>query len=512
MKSLRMFAAICAAVSVCSLSVSAEVFPNAHVPVGLYDGEEDPEGALIYYNRESGVELPADFVIPSEFEGKPVYGIADDGFSGRLELVHVTVPDTVVLIGQRAFGSCTNLQRVDLPSSLVGIDDYAFSHCSSLTSIVLPDSVTNLGTAVFSSSGLQSVTFSQNLDTMGQATFLSCDSLTEVSLPASLKKVQSQTFRNCKNLKTATVAGPVCAELMFGDCPKLESVTILDPACEICGYGSTICNEVTEVARGRYDGVIRGYKGSTAEEYAKKWNYRFEPLDPDTPPEIDYSKQPVAFGADHKYTADGIVYEYMGDHVRVCGFDSGKVPQTLAIQRGIAGVPVTEIAENAFSGMTGAEFVTVPMSVSEIGTGAFTQCPDLKEIRLYNPDVQISSEGPVFSNDNAGSFTGVLVGYVPSNVKGYTAFREMIFLELEQVKGDVILDGKVSIDDAQTALKIYTETVAGKTPAVSKIQQSTADVDGNKTISVEDAQLILKYYTETSVAGREISWDELLKK
>ena len=33
-----------------------------------------------------------------------------------------------------------------------------------------------------------------------------------------------------------------------------------------------------------------------------------------------------------------------------------------------------------------------------------------------------------------------------------------------------------------------------------------------KLARVDDAQLILRYYTEKTVAGRDITWDDLLKK
>ena len=511
MKSLRMFALICATViTVCPLTVSAAVFPQAEESENLFEGGDDPEGCVISYVRGSGT-LPSDFVIPSVFEGEPVYAIGENGFASLTELVHVTVPGSVVLIGKGGFGSCSNLQKIDLSSGLIGIDDNAFDYCSSLTEFVMPDTVTNLGSSVFfRCSSLKSVTFSQNLAVMGQGTFMRCDALTEVSLPASLKKVGAMAFRSCANLKTATVAGSVCSEQMFAECPLLESVTFLDPQCEICGYGSTVCNEIKDVVKGNYSGVIRGYRGSTAQEYAEKWNYRFEPLDPETPPEIDYSRQPVQFDVEHKYTEKGVCYEYMGDYIAVRGFVSGQVPETLVLPQDIAGISVTEIGENAFAGMTGVQFVTVPMSIEEIGSGAFTQCPDLKEIRIYNPDAEISSKGTVFSNDDNGNFSGVLCGYVPSDLKGYTAFREMIFLELEQVRGDAMLDGAIDVVDAQLALRYYTETVSGKTPDMNRIQKKTADVNGNQKIDIEDAMLILKYYTECSVAGKSISWDDLL--
>ena len=43
-------------------------------------------------------------------------------------------------------------------------------------------------------------------------------------------------------------------------------------------------------------------------------------------------------------------------------------------------------------------------------------------------------------------------------------------------------------------------------------QIKAADVDGNGEISVEDAQWLLKYYTEKYVAGKDITWDDILGK
>ena len=39
-----------------------------------------------------------------------------------------------------------------------------------------------------------------------------------------------------------------------------------------------------------------------------------------------------------------------------------------------------------------------------------------------------------------------------------------------------------------------------------------ADVNSDDEISVDDAQNILKYYTEKSVAGKNITWDDVLSK
>ncbi len=78
--------------------------------------------------------------------------------------------------------------------------------------------------------------------------------------------------------------------------------------------------------------------------------------------------------------------------------------------------------------------------------------------------------------------------------------------------GDVNGDGEISVEDAQRTLKAYTERTAGKDNGLTDAQIKAADINGNGEVSVDDAQLILKYYTEKFVAGKNITWDDLLGK
>ena len=78
--------------------------------------------------------------------------------------------------------------------------------------------------------------------------------------------------------------------------------------------------------------------------------------------------------------------------------------------------------------------------------------------------------------------------------------------------GDVNDDGEISVEDAQLALKAYTKRISGKDMELSDKQIKAANVNGDEELSVDDAQLILKYYTEKYVAGKNITWGDLLGK
>jgi len=94
-----------------------------------------------------------------------------------------------------AFSSCTNLTSVSLPSTLIHLGDYAFYGCSALTSISIPDSVEYLGRAAFDScSAMTSATIGNGVTTCGSDVFANCANLTDVTLKQGLTTLGSSMF------------------------------------------------------------------------------------------------------------------------------------------------------------------------------------------------------------------------------------------------------------------------------------------------------------------------------
>ena len=89
-----------------------------------------------YKNSEATYEQVGDFKI---YRGELV------SYTGRDS--HVTVPDSVVMIGQRAFQGCTTVKSVDIGKNVVAVDTGAFSGCTNLESVTFHDSVVYIGEA-----------------------------------------------------------------------------------------------------------------------------------------------------------------------------------------------------------------------------------------------------------------------------------------------------------------------------------------------------------------------------
>ena len=101
------------------------------------------------------------------------------GFMGNAEITSVTIPDSVVEIGEEAFARCGNLAEVRLPSGLKELPDKAFYLCNALKKIEIP-------------SGVESI---------GMNAFEGCGSLESVTVPDSVKDVMYGCFDDCPKLK-----------------------------------------------------------------------------------------------------------------------------------------------------------------------------------------------------------------------------------------------------------------------------------------------------------------------
>lgn len=93
---------------------------------------------LCYPNKKGN-----SYVIPDG-----VVVIQDGAFYGNEDLVSISIPQSVRIIGSEAF-SCTNLASIKIPSGVTTIETAAFLGCSQLTNVTLPSSLTTIGEAAF---------------------------------------------------------------------------------------------------------------------------------------------------------------------------------------------------------------------------------------------------------------------------------------------------------------------------------------------------------------------------
>jgi hypothetical protein len=179
-------------------------------------------------------------VIPSSYNGLPVTAIADAGFSQIEGMTSVTLPSSIVSIGQGAFRDCSNLATVGLSEGVPSLGSCAFAYCpiasfsvaagnsvckvlsgslysidgstllaypagSAATSYAVPAGTTELAILSFARAlNLVSVTLPSGLIKIDSCCFWGAN-FSALSIPASVTNIESPITNFCTSLAAITV-------------------------------------------------------------------------------------------------------------------------------------------------------------------------------------------------------------------------------------------------------------------------------------------------------------------
>jgi len=373
---------------------------------------------------------PSDLLIPSELDGYPVTSIGKHAFEDQ-RISSVTIPNSVISIGDCAFLRCSSLTSVTIPDSVKSIGDWAFYNCN-LTSITIPESVTSigrnpfgLGRNPFARHSLTYIDVSPNNPVyvqidgvlfdkqrkelvsfpsakggvyaipegtllIGDHAFSFCSRLTGVTIPESVTSIGIDAFVDCESLTEVTISNNVTIikEAAFYRCYGLTNVTIGSGvrSIERIAFGEckslanvTIMDGVTSIDESAFSGcnslALSVTKDSYAEQYAKDNDIPYI-LDSDTSwldtmetnPTIDIHAQFEYVLENGSAIITGFMVEPEGD---------------LLIPSELNGYTVTGIDYDAFQYCGAITSVSIPNSVINIRNSAFAYC-SLTSITIPN--------------------------------------------------------------------------------------------------------------------------------
>lgn len=220
----------------------------------------------------------ADILIPSVIESSYTVAYIESGaFSGLTEISAVEIPDSVRVIGSRAFQDCSSLNNVYIGSGAAEIGDYAFMGCFSLDEAVIPDSVTKLG----------------------KGSFMNCSAMKYAELGTGIVSVPEDCFSMCVNLASVEIPENAVSfgERAFFCCNELSGIYLHDNITNIeaDAFGThydIISGENAPI----YGFFILGSKDSAAHRYAAASGVDF--IDLAEPPLGDVDKDGIIGPAD----------------------------------------------------------------------------------------------------------------------------------------------------------------------------------------------------------------------
>lgn len=126
--------------------------------------------------------------------------------------------------------TASGVESVSMSDAVNTVGEGAFSNCSKLKSVVLPKGLKELKKGLFSGcSALEAISIPDSVKTLGEGVFSGCAALKEVKIPGEVTVIPKNAFSGCAALEGVSIPASVTAinEAAFDKCTALKNVTFL---------------------------------------------------------------------------------------------------------------------------------------------------------------------------------------------------------------------------------------------------------------------------------------------
>ncbi len=314
--------------------------------------------------------------------GDNVTIISDYLCYGLTALPEVTIPESVIAMGDEAFAYCTGLKRVNFNAAMCtsagsSYDCRTFNGCTNISEVTIGDSVTMIPAYFLGdcTNLVGSMTISENTTTIGDNAFKNCTGLTNLNFNAAMctsagSSSSNRAFYGCTSIISVNIGENVTIipDYLFYEFSNMTEVTIPNSVTNIGDYAFYWCTKLEKL-----------YFGGSVTSLGMRAFYQCTALT-----EVIFPESLTSIG----------IAAFLG-----CTGLAG----TLVIPNS-----VSTIGDSAFDGCSGLNNVFIGNGVTEVGTMAFDYCTGLTSITSLNPDPPICGSRVFYGVD-----TSNCVLYVP---------------------------------------------------------------------------------------------------
>lgn len=422
-------------------------------------------------------------VIPSEYDGKEVYGIGNDAFRGDDKLVNLTLPNTIKEIF--GFRECYNLKNIyyngtiedwlkikfnynplEYAENLYFLDENGKvrkngNRYSLVTEIVVPESVKEIGDyAFFCYEKINKIEIPEGVTSIGTSAFYSCNKVEKLVIPNSMYEISFKAFEKCDSLKSISipfVGGNTTANKLYNKHfgyifgandassqdkklpQQLEEVIITD-SNKIYRDAFKDCLNIKDIYISKFVKII---EHEAFDRYASPNIYcETNSLPLLWEPGWCGSSATVNFGVTKTSivtTIGELTYSINNEEAAVLNSINKEaslinVPSYIVFEN--KEYPVTVIAGNAFKKHTKLIDVTLPNTLKLIGNSAFESCIKLTSITIPDNVNKIGSSAFL----KCKKLSAIVLPKGLENIE-FSTFEDCVLLESVAIPNSVISIG-----------------------------------------------------------------------
>ena len=242
-----------------------------------------------------------------------IYRIGDGAFSNCDNLVDLSLPDTISIVGNDCFSSSSNIvltirtvdgeidgnvfrgkipgiKTIHLDNSNIG--DYAFADNVGIEKVTISEAsegftIISIGNHAFEGCvGLTDLVLPASVNSLGSHAFYGCTSLASVNIPSGITQINPYTFYNCSSLVEVTLPQTVLSigEYAFYGCSDMTEINIPSEIKTIPNYAFYGCsslvmvsipNAVTNIGDYAFYGCLAMHSVSMSNQCISIGNYAF---------------------------------------------------------------------------------------------------------------------------------------------------------------------------------------------------------------------------------------------
>ena len=365
--------------------------------------------------------------------------------------MNTIIPNTVTAINNRAF-YYSNLTSITIPNSVITVGDSAFWYCSNLANATIGNSVTTIGAQVF----------------------YGCSALTNVTIGSAVNTIGNHSFYSCSALQAVTCLAttpPTIQEYTFSPYPDMlyvpeESVNAYNTALYWRSFGN-ISGIVPGLNTFVVDGIYySSLNGNTAKVVANE-------------------------NVEGYYTGNVVIpstVTYQGTTFNVVAIDDNAFDGCYDLASVVIGENVTTIGEQAFQGCSGMTSVTIGSNVASIGSKAFNYCNALTTVTCLGTVPPVMASSDCFSNV---AYNRAKLMVPRDYIEDYQATDYWYrFATIEGVgdvtpsMGDMNGDGRITISDVTTLIDTLLTT---------SDYYEYGDLNGNGRLDIGDVTSLIDF-------------------